>query len=129
MTTEAKTYDTKFNAQRGAQRTGLKPSEIEVFKTPNGRFGWRRLAAKPTKALAPVAAAPTDDAYEPPPAKPAVRRLERFELAGLQPGALRTASGVELRVVGLGLRSHDQAPSVWVQFEGTSAERPSAVTP
>ena len=30
MTTEAKTYDTKFNAQRGAQRSGLKPSEFEV---------------------------------------------------------------------------------------------------
>ena len=41
MTTEATTYDKKFNAQRGAQRTGLKPGEFEVFKTPDGRFGWR----------------------------------------------------------------------------------------
>lgn len=39
MTTEATTYDRKFNAQRGAQRTGLKPGEFEVFKTPDGRFG------------------------------------------------------------------------------------------
>ena len=45
MTTEATTYDKKFNAQRGAQRTGLKPSEFEVFKTPEGRFGWRVVAS------------------------------------------------------------------------------------
>jgi len=44
MTTEATTYDKKFNAQRGAQRTGLKPGEFEVFKTPDGRFGWRAMA-------------------------------------------------------------------------------------
>jgi hypothetical protein len=43
MTTEATTYDKKFNAQRGAQRTGLKPGEFEVFKTPDGRFGWRAI--------------------------------------------------------------------------------------
>lgn len=43
MTTEAATYDKKFNAQRGAQRTGLKPGEFEVFKTPDGRFGWRAI--------------------------------------------------------------------------------------
>jgi hypothetical protein len=41
MTTEATTYDKKFNAQRGAQRTGLKPGEFEVLKTSNGRFCWR----------------------------------------------------------------------------------------
>ncbi len=45
MTTEATTYDKKFNAQRGAQRTGLKPGEFEVFKTPEGRFGWRAIAS------------------------------------------------------------------------------------
>jgi hypothetical protein len=44
MTTEATTYDKKFNAQRGAQRAGLKPGEFEVFKTPDGRFGWRAIA-------------------------------------------------------------------------------------
>ncbi len=43
MTTEATTYDKKFNAQRGAQRTGLKPGEFEVFKTPDGRFGWQAI--------------------------------------------------------------------------------------
>ncbi len=45
MTTEATTYDKKFNAQRGAQRTGLKPGEFEVFKTPEGRFSWRAIAS------------------------------------------------------------------------------------
>ena len=43
MTKEATTYDKKFNAQRGAQRAGLKPGESEVFKTPDGRFGWRAI--------------------------------------------------------------------------------------
>ena len=43
MTTEATTYDKKFNAQRGAQRAGMKPGEFEVFKTPDGRFGWRAM--------------------------------------------------------------------------------------
>ena len=66
MTTQAKTYDTKFNAQRGAQRTGLKTGEFEVFKTPDVRFGWRRIAAEPAQALAPVEAVPTEDAYDPP---------------------------------------------------------------
>lgn len=45
MTMEATTYDKKFNAQRGAQRTGLKPGEFEVFKTLDGRFGWRTIAS------------------------------------------------------------------------------------
>ena len=44
MTTEATTYDKKFNAQRGAQRTVLKPGEFERLKTPDGRFGWRAIA-------------------------------------------------------------------------------------
>ena len=78
MTTEAKTYDTKFNAQRGAQRTGLKPGGFEVFKTPHGRFGWRRLTAEPTQALAPVEAAPTGEAYEPP---AFLRRTEKGDAA------------------------------------------------
>jgi hypothetical protein len=43
MTMEATTYDKKFNAQRGAQRAGLKPGAFEVFKTPEGRFGWRAI--------------------------------------------------------------------------------------
>ena len=78
MTTQAKTYDTKFNAQRGAQRTGLKPGEFEAFKTPDGRFGWRRLVAEANQALPPVEAAPTDDAYEPP---AFLRRSENVEAA------------------------------------------------
>jgi hypothetical protein len=43
MATDATTYDKKFNAQRGAQRAGMKPGEFEVFKTPDGRFGWRAI--------------------------------------------------------------------------------------
>jgi hypothetical protein len=44
MTTVAATYDKKFNAQRGAQRAGLQPGKFEVFKSPDGRFGWRAVA-------------------------------------------------------------------------------------
>ena len=51
MTKQATAYDKKFNAQRGAQRAGLKPGEFEVFKTPESRFGWRALdkAAEPAE--------------------------------------------------------------------------------
>lgn len=63
MTTEATTYDKKFNAQRGAQRTGLKPGEFEVFKTADGRFGWRAMATDtdgqpPIKITEPEQATP-----------------------------------------------------------------------
>jgi hypothetical protein len=47
MTNKATTYDTKFNAKRGAQRAGLKPGEFEAFKTSDGRFGWRAVAKSP----------------------------------------------------------------------------------
>jgi hypothetical protein len=65
MNTEARTYDKKFNAQRGAQRAGLKPDEFEVFKTQDGRFGWRAVAkgeqaigiANPARAEYPTAQA------------------------------------------------------------------------
>jgi len=78
MIIEAKTYDTKFNAQRGAQRTGLKPGAFEVFKTPDGRFGWLRLAAEPAQALENVEAAQTEDDFEPP---AFLRRVETVEAA------------------------------------------------
>ena len=55
MTIEATTYDKKFNAQRGAQRAGLKPGEFEVFKTPDGRFGWRTVAEPPPEASIGIA--------------------------------------------------------------------------
>lgn len=69
MTIEATTYDKKFNAQRGAQRAGLKPGEFEVFKTPDGRFGWRATATaaegqsliqitKPVQAMSPISPKP-----------------------------------------------------------------------
>jgi len=92
MTTEAKTYDTKFNAQRGAQRTGLKPGAFEVFKTPDGRFGWRRLTAEPAQALAPVEAASSEDAYEPP---AFLRRAEKAE-ASVDPKPVRSIPVAEL---------------------------------
>ena len=92
MTTQAKTYDTKFNAQRGAQRTGLKPGAFEVLKTPDGRFGWRRLAAEPTEALGPVEAAPTEDAFEPP---AFLRRIETVE-AAFDPEPVRSIPVTEL---------------------------------
>lgn len=63
MTKEAQTYDKKFNAERGAKRAGLKPGEYEVFKTPEGRFGWRALAAEPVASAAHEAeeAPPADE--------------------------------------------------------------------
>jgi hypothetical protein len=51
MTIKATTYDTKFNAKRGAQRAGLKTGEYEAFKTPEGRFGWRAVAKSPKPAV------------------------------------------------------------------------------
>jgi len=66
MTTEATTYDKKFNAQRGARRAGLKPGEFDVFKTPDGRFGWRAITPAsddqpPIQITAPVqATSPTN---------------------------------------------------------------------
>jgi hypothetical protein len=63
MTKEAQTYDKKFNAERGAKRAGLKPGEYEVFKTQEGRFGWRALAAEPVASAAREAeeAPPADE--------------------------------------------------------------------
>ncbi|MCA3609153.1 MAG: hypothetical protein IOC56_02675 [Methylobacterium sp.] len=63
MPTESTTYDRKFNAQRGAQRAGLQPGKFEVFKTPDGRFGWRAITGSepaismndPTLAEHPIA--------------------------------------------------------------------------
>lgn len=52
MTKETQTYDKKFNAERGAKRAGLKPGQYEVFKTPEGRFGWREVAAEPVASAA-----------------------------------------------------------------------------
>ncbi len=73
MTTEATTYDKKFNAQRGAQRTGLKPGEFEVFKTPNGRFGWRAVASD-TGGQPPIQITEPEQATSPTSPKPGKRR-------------------------------------------------------
>jgi hypothetical protein len=51
-----KTYSSKFNAQRAAERAGIAPDRIEVEKTPEG-FVWREkpAAAAPAPAPAPRA--------------------------------------------------------------------------
>jgi hypothetical protein len=87
MTTEAATYDKKFNAQRGAQRTGLKPDEFEVFKTPNGRFGWR-VAASDTGGQPPIRITEPEQATSPTSPKPGKRRatIEQAQ-AGTLPAA------------------------------------------
>lgn len=84
MTKEAQTYDKKFNAERGAKRAGLKPGGYEVFKTPEGRFGWRALAAEPVASAAREAeeAAPADEAQIEADADEAVAGI-----AGLAPAA------------------------------------------
>ena len=87
MTTEATTYDKKFNAQRGAQRAGLKSGEFEVFKTPDGRFGWR------TKASDGVDRPPVQ-ITEPPQSKSATSHIPGKRQAAIeqaQAGALPAA--------------------------------------
>lgn len=87
MTIEAKTYDKKFNAQRGAQRAGLKPGEFEVFKTAGGRFGWRAVGAATAEvAERPIAQA---NAASSAPGPKAGKRKAIIEQA--QAGALPSA--------------------------------------
>ncbi|MCA3560057.1 MAG: hypothetical protein IOC82_03380 [Aestuariivirga sp.] len=73
MTAEATTYDKKLNAQRGAQRTGLKPGEFEVFKTPDGRFGWRAIAPAGDDQ-APIQITEPEQATSPTSPKPGKRK-------------------------------------------------------
>jgi hypothetical protein len=87
MTTEATTYDKKFNAQRGAQRAGLKPGEFEVFKTPDGRFGWRTIASA-SDDHAPIQSTEPEQATSPTSPKSGKRKAI-IELA--QAGALPAA--------------------------------------
>ena len=115
MTTQAKTYDTKFNAHRGAQRTRLKPGEFEVFKTPDGRFGWRRLAAEPAQALAPVEVVPPKDAYEPP---AFLRRTETVE-AAIDPEPVSSIPVTELTADSHPIAATNAAP--WPAGEGENA--------
>lgn len=87
MTTETTTYDKKFNAQRGAQRTGLKPGEFEVFKTPEGRFGWRAMASD-TVGQPPIKITEPEQPTSPTSPKPGKRRaiIEQAQ-AGALPAA------------------------------------------
>jgi hypothetical protein len=87
MTTETTTYDNKFNAQRGAQRTGLKPGEFEVFKTPDGRFGWRAMATD-TDGQPPSQTSEPEQAMSPTSPKPGKRKaiIEQAQ-AGALPAA------------------------------------------
>ena len=87
MTTEATTYDKKFNAQRGAQRTGLKPGEFEVFKTPEGRFGWRAMAID-TDGQPPIKITESEQPTSPTSPKPGKRKaiIEQAQ-AGALPAA------------------------------------------
>ena len=87
MTTVATTYDKKFNAQRGAQRTGLKPGEFEVFKTPDGRFGWRAMATA-SDDQAPIQITEPEQATSPTSPKPGKRKaiIEQAQ-AGALPAA------------------------------------------
>ncbi len=48
-----KTYSSKFNAQRAAERAGIAPDRIEVEKTPEG-FVWREKAGATAPAPAPA---------------------------------------------------------------------------
>jgi hypothetical protein len=73
MTTEATTYDKKFNAQRGAQRTGLKPGEFAVFKGPDGRFGWRAIAPASDDRV-PIQITEPEQATSPPSPKAGKRK-------------------------------------------------------
>lgn len=73
MTAEATTYDKKFNAQRGAQRTGLKLGEFEVFKTPDARFGWRVIASA-SDDQAPIQITEPEQATSPTSPKPGKRK-------------------------------------------------------
>jgi hypothetical protein len=87
MTIESKSYDTKFNAQRGALRAGLKPGEFEVFKTPDGRFGWRAMATD-TDGQTPIQITEPEQAKSPTSPKPGKRKaiIEQAQ-AGALPAA------------------------------------------
>jgi hypothetical protein len=68
-----KTYSSKFNAQRAAERAGIAPDRIEVEKTPDG-FIWREKPAATAPAPAP---APRAKGRRPATAKPAAEPKRR----------------------------------------------------
>jgi hypothetical protein len=68
-----KTYSSKFNAQRAAERAGIAPDRIEVENTPDG-FIWREKPAATAPAPAP---APRAKGRRPATAKPAAEPKRR----------------------------------------------------
>jgi len=84
MTTETTTYDKKFNAQRGAQRAGLQPGKFEVFKTPEGRFGWRAMAID-TDGQPPIKITEPEQATLPTSPEPGMRKaiIEQAQVGAL----------------------------------------------
>jgi hypothetical protein len=87
MTIKATTYDTKFNAKRGAQRAGLKLGEFEAFKTSDGRFGWRAMATD-TDGQPPIKITESEQETSPTSPKPSKRKaiIEQAQ-AGALPAA------------------------------------------
>jgi hypothetical protein len=98
-----KTYSSKFNAQRAAERAGIAPDRIEVEKTPDG-FIWREKPAATAPAPAP---APRAKGRRPATAKPAAepKRRHRTSYEELEADApRRQAAG------GAGLQRGDARP-------------------
>jgi hypothetical protein len=88
MTTETTTCDKKFHARRDAQRAGSKPGEFAVFKTPDGRFGWRAMATD-NDGQPPIKITNSEQAKSPTSPKPGKRKAI---IGQAQAGALPAAS-------------------------------------
>jgi hypothetical protein len=80
-----KTYSSKFNAQRAAERAGIAPDRIEVEKTPAG-FVWRE---KPAVAAPAPASVPRAKGRRAAAAKsaPDPKRRRRTSYEALEAGA------------------------------------------
>jgi hypothetical protein len=73
-----KTYSSKFNAQRAAERAGIAPDRIEIVKTPDG-FAWREQPAAATPEPAPAPRARGRRPAAKPAAEPKRGRRTRYE--------------------------------------------------
>lgn len=84
-----KTYSSKFNAQRAAERVGIAPGRIEVEKTPEG-FVWREQPAAAARApVSEPATAPRAKGRRPAAAKtaPEPKRGRRTSYEALEADA------------------------------------------